>query len=101
MGVERDPVKAAVSHRELVGRGSRQSFEVSLGSYWRQGGCTHSKVRARDFVIPKVDQLVRKLQLFGVTTALEGKTEYAELKSSRKSHREWLCSTSSKRGQRT
>merc|ERR1712156_95512 len=54
MGVERDPVKAAVSHRELVGRGSRQSFEVSCGSYWRQGGCTHSKVRARDFVIPKL-----------------------------------------------
>merc|ERR1711902_455206 len=51
------------SHRELVGRSSqlitrhrpsRQSAEVSCGSYWRQGGCTHSKVRARDFVIPKL-----------------------------------------------
>jgi len=43
-------------------------------------------VRARDFVIPKLNQLVRKSQLFGVTVALGGKTEYAELKSSRNSH---------------
>ena len=45
--------------------GSRQSFEVSLGSYWRQGGCTHSKVRARDFVIPKLPARQKVVAFWG------------------------------------